>query len=123
LYSFDATDGTLGAALIQHTGGSFYGDAVWGSNNFGTFYTFSTGLHPFVRLLPASAKVGKTIGILGQGFTGTTAVSFNGKATTLHVISGTFLTAIVPSGATSGLVTVATPSAVLKSSQGFIVIP
>jgi hypothetical protein len=109
--------------LIQHTGGSFYGDAVWGAAIISAHST-----HSVPDCIPLSGsfpprQVGKTIGILGQGFTGNAAVSFNGKATTFHVTSETFLTAVVPSGATSGLVTVATPSTVLKSSQVFIVIP
>ena len=125
LYSFDGTSGTSpGTPLTQVTNGTFYGDSAWGgSDNLGTFYSFSVGLSPFVRLVATSAKVGNTVEILGQGFTGTTAVSFNGKAATFHVVSKTYLTALVPSGATSGLVTVATPGRTLKSNQVFRVIP
>ena len=125
LYSFDGTTGTSpGAPLAQHTNGTFYSDSAWGgSDDLGTFYSFSAGLSPFVRLVTTSAKVGKTVEILGQGFTGTTAVSFNGMAATFHVGSQTYLTAIVPAGATNGLVTVTTPSGVLKSNQVFRVVP
>jgi uncharacterized repeat protein (TIGR03803 family) len=121
LYSFDGTSGTApGAALTQHTNGSFYGDSAWGgSDNLGTFYSFSVGLSPFIRLVSTSGKVGATVEILGQGFTGTTAVSFNGVAATFHVGSKTYLTATVPTGATNGFVTVTTPSGVLKSNQVF----
>jgi uncharacterized repeat protein (TIGR03803 family) len=121
LYSFDGTSGSApGAPLTQHTNGIFYGDSAWGgSDNLGTFYSFSVGLSPFVRLVSTSGKVGATVEIVGQGFTGTTAVSFNGVAATFHVGSQTFLTAIVPTGATNGLVTVTTPSGVLKSNQLF----
>jgi uncharacterized repeat protein (TIGR03803 family) len=121
LYSFDGTSGTApGAALNQNTNGSFYGDSAWGgSDNFGTFYSFSVGLSPFIRLVSTSGKVGATVEILGQGFTGTTAVSFNGVAATFHVDSQTYLTATVPTGATSGFVTVTTPKGVLKSNQVF----
>ena len=125
VYSFDVTSGTApGAGLTQHTNGSFYGDSAWGgSDDLGTLYSFSHGLSPFVRLVTTSAKVGKTVQILGQGFTGTTAVSFHGKASTFHVVSNTYLTALVPNGATSGFVTVATPGRILKSNQVFRVIP
>jgi len=79
--------------------GTFYGDSAWGgSDDLGTFYSFSAGLSPFVRLVTASGKVGATIEILGQGLTGTTAVSFNGAAATFHVVSQTYLTATVPTG-------------------------
>jgi len=121
LYSFDGTSGTApGAPLMQHTNGTFYGDSAWGgSDDLGTFYSFSAGLSPFVRLVTASGKVGATIEILGQGLTGTTAVSFNGAAATFHVVSQTYLTATVPTGATKGFVTVTTPSGVLTSNQVF----
>jgi len=121
LYSFDGTSGTApGAPLAQHTNGTFYSDSAWGgSDDLGTFYSFSAGLSPFVRLVTASAKVGKTVEILGQGFTGTTAVSFNGTAATFHVASTTYLTALVPNGATSGFIKVTTPSGTLESNQAF----
>jgi uncharacterized repeat protein (TIGR03803 family) len=125
LYNFDGTSASAAdAALTQHTTGTFYSDSAWGgSENLGTFYSFNLGLSPFVRLVTSSAKVGKTIEILGQGFTGTTAVTFNGSAATFHVVSSMYLTALVPNGATSGFVTVATPGGVLESNQVFRVIP
>ena len=125
LYSFDSTSGRApGAPLTPHTNGTFYGDSAWGgSDDLGTFYSFSAGLSPFVRLVTTSAKVGKTVEILGQGFTGTTAVSFNGAAATFHVISNTYLTALVPSGATSGFIEVTTPGGILESNQVFRVLP
>ena len=125
LYSFDGTSGTSPeAALTQHTNGTFYADTTWGgSDNLGIFYSFNVGFSPFVRLVTTSAKVGKTVEILGQGFTGSTAVSFNGTAAAFHVVSKTYLTAVVPNGATSGFVTVATPGGTLESNQVFKVLP
>ena len=109
---------------MQHTDGSFYGDSAWGgSDDLGTFYSFNAGLSPFVRLVTSSAKIGKTVEVLGQGFTGTTSVSFNGMAATFHVVSKTYLTARVPNGAKSGFVTVTTPGGTLESNQMFTVIP
>ena len=75
------------------------------------------------RRNPIPRKVGKTIEVLGQGFTGTTAVSFNGTAATFTVVSDTFLKATVPSGATTGYVTVTSPGGALKSNKQFIVKP
>jgi uncharacterized repeat protein (TIGR03803 family) len=125
LYSFDGTSGTApGAPLAQHTNGTFYSDSAWGgSDDLGTFYSFSAGLSPFVQLVTTSAKAGKNVEILGQGFTGTTAVSFNGTPATFHVASMTYLTAIVPIGATSGFIKVTTPGGTLESNQAFRVIP
>jgi hypothetical protein len=47
-----------------------------------------------------SGKVGKTVQILGQGFTGTTRVSFNGTTASFSVVSNTYLLAAVSAGAT-----------------------
>jgi IPT/TIG domain len=100
--------------LIQHTNGTLYGDTVTGGfGGYGTFFSINVALppHAFVSLLPYSGKVGNTIEFLGQGFTSTSAVSFNGTAATRTVVSGTYLTATVPNGVTTGFVTVTTSGA------------
>ena len=70
-----------------------------------------------------AGKVGQTGGILGQGFTGTTSVSLNGIPANFTVVSDTFIKATVPPGATTGFVTVITPSGTLTSNVPFHVIP
>jgi uncharacterized repeat protein (TIGR03803 family) len=129
LYTFPS-DGSKGCnpqdTLLQHTGGILFGDTFrggTGNNNHGVFYSLNAGLPAFASLLPYSGKVGKTIEFLGQGFNSSTTVSFNGTAATPTVISGTYLTAAVPSGATTGLVTVTTSSGTLKSNKKFRVTP
>jgi uncharacterized repeat protein (TIGR03803 family) len=121
LFDFDSTQGCgPGSTQTQHTNGKIYGlTAVGGTHNLGVAYSFDLGLPPFVRLLPALGKVGATVEMLGQGFTGTSAVSFNGIAAAFNVVSDTYLTATVPSGATTGGVSVATPAGVLNSDQSF----
>ncbi len=125
LYNFDGTTG--GAPMVtlpQHTTGILYGDTnTGGTHNKGAFYGLKANLSPYAALLPTSGKVGKSIGILGQGFNGTTGVSFNGTAAKFKISSDTFLTATIPAGATSGIVTVAISSGNLKSKQTFRVIP
>ncbi|HWY54021.1 MAG TPA: choice-of-anchor tandem repeat GloVer-containing protein [Terriglobales bacterium] len=127
LASFDSINGAHpSVTLIQNTNGIVYGDANQGgkTTNFGTFYEI-TGLKfektPFVSLVLTAGKVGSTVEILGQGFvTGKTAVSFNGaKATTVTVVSPTYMTAVVPTGATTGFVTVTTPKGTLQSNKKF----
>ena len=81
------------------------------------------GLSPFVALVQRAGKVGRTGGILGQGFTGTTAVAINGIPANFKVVSDTYLMAAVPAGATTGYVTVTTPSGTLTSNVPFQVIP
>jgi uncharacterized repeat protein (TIGR03803 family) len=120
---FSATDGAEPLVTpIQHTNGILYGDTSLGGdiNNTGVFYSLNLGLKPFASLLPTSGNVGTTVGILGQGFTGTTAVSFNGTAAAkFTVVSNTYMTAVVPTAATTGLVTVTGPSGTLKSNKNF----
>jgi len=133
LYNFDGTTGsTPYATPFQHTNGVVYGDTnLGGTGNVspcvagfcGVFYSWSASLPSFVNLVPYAAKVGKKIGFLGQGFTGTTGVSFNGTAANFKVISDAYLTATVPGGATTGFVTVTTPGGTLQSNRQFRVIP
>ena len=52
-----------------------------------------------------------------------TSVSFNGATAVFTVVSGTEIAATVPVGATTGFVTVTTPSGVLTSNKQFRVIP
>jgi len=96
-----------------------------GTYGSGTFFKWnpSIPLKPFASLVTTSGPVGATIGILGQGFTGTKKVAFSGIVASFTVISDTYLTATVPTGAKSGFVTVKTPSGTLKSSKKFTVTP
>jgi uncharacterized repeat protein (TIGR03803 family) len=121
VYSFDGiTSADPESALVQHTNGKLYGDtAVAGTYGYGTYFSLDLGLGPFVNLVSTSGKVGKSVGVLGQGFVGTTDVSFNGISAKFKVVSGTYLTATVPTGATTGFVTVATPGDKLKSNKQF----
>jgi len=113
--------------LLQHTNGKIYGDtAVGGVNNGGdgTFFSFDVGLGPFVSFYPAARQVGHDVQLLGQGFVGTSAVSFNGTpAASFRVVADTYMTANVPDGATSGFLTVTTPHGTLKSNKQFLVKP
>ncbi len=125
LYNFDGTTAsTPYVGLIQHTNGVFFGLTVQdGTSNSGTFYSFDAGLAPFVNLVTTSGKLRATVEILGQGLTGTSGVSFNGIAATYTVVSDTYLTATVPSGATTGTVTVTTPGGALPSNKVYRVVP
>ena len=125
LHDFDwPTGASPQVTLLQHTNGRLYGDtAVGGSSGEGTFFSFDVGLGPFVSFLPRAREVGRKVKFLGQGFVGTSAVSFNGTPATFTVVSDTYLTATVPNGATSGFITVSTPGGALKSNKKFLVKP
>jgi len=126
LASFTTATGVepLGA-LMQHTNGVFYGTTRGaGANGPGTVYSLDMGLAPFVAFVQPTGAVGATAQILGQGFRHVTAVSFNGvPATTFAATSDTYLTATVPSGATTGPVTVTTTTGTLTSNKSFQVLP
>jgi uncharacterized repeat protein (TIGR03803 family) len=114
------------AALVQGTDGSFYGTTPLGGGSrkcsgrgCGIVFSLSMGLGPFVAFVRSSGEVGATSEILSQGLTGTSGVSFNGTAAKFVVHSDTYLTATVPQGATTGPVTVTTPSGTLTSNVPF----
>jgi uncharacterized repeat protein (TIGR03803 family) len=126
LYNFDQTTGFYPITLIQHTNGILYGETMQGGNGTcqcGVFFNLNAGLSSFVSLLPYSGKVGKTIEFLGQNFTSSTTVSFNGTPATPTVVSTVYLTAAVPDGATTGFVTVTTSTGKLISNKKFRVTP
>ena len=125
LYSFDGTTaGQPEVGLLQHTNGILYGLSNGGGTyNIGTFYSLNVGLKPFVSLVTTSGVVGAEVEILGQGFAGTKSVHFGGVAASHTVVSDTYLTTIVPSGAKTGVVTVTTPGGTLKSNKKFRISP
>lgn len=90
---------------------------------YGTVYSLSVGLGPFVETQPTSGKVGKAVIILGTNLTGTSSVSFHGTPATFKVVSGSEIKTTVPAGATTGKVHVVTPSHRLSSNVPFRVLP
>jgi uncharacterized repeat protein (TIGR03803 family) len=125
LYNLMKTTGSVPETTArQHTSGKFYGETnSGGANSLGALFSFDVGLKPFVGVLPASGKVAKPIGILGSGFTGATSVKFNVTSATFSVVSDTYISATVPSGAGTSFVSVVTPGGTLKSNLKFRVTP
>jgi uncharacterized repeat protein (TIGR03803 family) len=107
--------------LVQSTSGIFYGTTGGGFVGVdGTVFSLDVGLGPFVAFVQGSGKAGQTAQILGQGLTGTTSVTFNGvAASSFTVVSDTFMTAVVPSDATTGKVVMTTPGGALASNVSF----
>ncbi len=119
LYTFNSLDGANPGGLVQATDGNLYGTAGGGADGCGTIFRLSVGLGPFVKTLPASAKVGAAISILGTNLTGSTGVTFNGTAAAFTVVSQSLIRATVPTGATTGKVQVVTPNGTLSSNLAF----
>ena len=71
---------------------------------------------------PTSGTAGTVVTLTGSGFYGASAVSFNGTpATTYTVVNDGQITATVPSGATTGPVSVMTPGGTGTSAGSFTV--
>jgi uncharacterized repeat protein (TIGR03803 family) len=130
LHSFDYSDGAdpLGG-LVQATSGTFYGTTFEGgahkdgAHNYGTIFSLSVGLGAFVKTLPAAARVGAEVGILGNKLTGATSVTFNGVPADFTVRAASLIITHVPAGATTGVVNVALPTGTLSSNVPFYVLP
>jgi uncharacterized repeat protein (TIGR03803 family) len=123
------TDGEVSAiynagviSLMQDTDGDFYGTAG-PDTSCGTIFSLSAGLPSFVSALPAAARVGATVRILGTTLTGATGVSFAGTAATFRVVSPSEITATVPAGASSGKIEVLTPGGTLSTVVPFTILP
>jgi uncharacterized repeat protein (TIGR03803 family) len=114
---FESTSGTL-------YGVTSYGNSLGDCNNngfgYGTIFQVS-GLSPLVETAPLAGPVGQSVIILGNGLTGSTRVTFNGVAASFTVESDTYIQATVPAGASTGVVSVVTPSGTLKSNPQFVV--
>jgi uncharacterized repeat protein (TIGR03803 family) len=130
LHSFDSTDGAIPNGLLQGTNGNFYGTTAGGASRAcgaffgcGTVFSLAVGLGPFVETMPTSGKAGATVTILGTNLAGSTSVTFNGKAAAFKVVSSTEIKTTVPSGATTGKVSVKTPHGTLTSNVNFRVTP
>lgn len=127
-YCVDGFEPTEG--LMQGTDGVLYGSTLSGGGGScgfgggcGTVFSLDVGLPPLITFVNPGGTVNQPFGILGQGFTGATAVSLNGTPASFTVKSDTFIEATVPPGATTGYVTVTTPSGTLTSNKPFVVIP
>jgi uncharacterized repeat protein (TIGR03803 family) len=111
------------ATLLQHTNGKMYAVTFGSGYDGGVLYSLDVGLAPFAKLMTTQGNAGQIVQILGQGFTGTTAVMFGTGSANFTVASDTYMTAVVPATGTTGYVTVTTPSGTLTSSKTFKVIP
>ena len=82
-------------------------------------FTVSPGL-VFQGFTPARGPVGTVVTLSGQGFTGTTAVAFNGTAVTAYTVASDYeIWATVPAGARSGFITLTSPQGSGTSARMF----
>ena len=72
---------------------------------------------------PATATGGTLVTLTGSGFTGATAVKFNGVDAAFTLVSDTQITATVPALATTGAITVVKPGSTLTAPGTFTITP
>jgi uncharacterized protein (TIGR03437 family) len=123
LYSFGSQGyDPYSGPLVQGTNGEIYGTTLYSEvGDGGTIFSLDNGLSPLVETAPVAGPVGKSVLILGNGLTGSTSVTFNGVEAAFTVESDTYIKATVPTGATTGTVSVVTPSGTLNSNPQFVV--
>ncbi len=112
--------------LAQRTDGTIYGVSMGGgTSNNGTIYKLASATYPrFIAVQNYSGKSGATIDILGNSFTGATAVSFGTvPATSFKVVSSTFITAVVPATAINSVVSVTTPTGKVSTLKSLKIAP
>jgi bacillolysin len=91
----------------------------------GNFIITSAGPAPVISSYspPGGQVQGGAVTITGTGFTGATALSFNGTAAAILTNTGTVITTTVPLGATSGPLIVTTPDGTGTAPTTFTVLP
>jgi hypothetical protein len=70
---------------------------------------------------PTSGAAGNSVTVTGTNFTGATSVKFNGTSATFTVTDASHIATSVPSGATTGKISVTTPTGTANSANSFTV--
>ncbi|MDQ6719460.1 MAG: IPT/TIG domain-containing protein [Candidatus Dormibacteraeota bacterium] len=111
--------------ILTATGAQTYGATLSEVTWTGAIATFKlrnpTPLPTITGFSPTSGMGGTSVVITGTGFTGASAVAFNGTAATYAVTDDSDITASVPAGATTGTIRVTTPGGFVDSSATFTV--
>ncbi|WP_073104964.1 FG-GAP-like repeat-containing protein [Hymenobacter daecheongensis] len=72
---------------------------------------------------PSSGAVGTSVSLTGDDFLSATVVRFNGVSAAFTINSATSITATVPAGATTGLISVTSAVGTRSSTSSFVVTP
>ncbi|MDP9302285.1 MAG: DNRLRE domain-containing protein, partial [Actinomycetota bacterium] len=103
------------------TSGPISVTAPGGTATSSTDFTVTPSPPPIISgFSPSSGPVGTSVTIDGSGFTGTSEVAFNGTSVgsgNFTVVSDTQITATVPSGATTGPISVTAPGGTTSSTD------
>jgi YD repeat-containing protein len=120
-YSYDELGRLVGAVAASGDAVQYSYDAV---GNITAITRFTSGQEALFSFTPRSGPVGTQVTITGANFSATAAqdtVSFNGTAATISSASPNSLVVSVPTGATTGPITVASPNGSVTSAESFTV--
>jgi uncharacterized repeat protein (TIGR03803 family) len=126
LEDFDGSHGSGPLSMVLlHTNGKIYGlTNLGGAHNDGVLYSLANNLKSFVQPVALqSAKVGASVGLLGQNFSTATAVQFGTGTGTFTITGNTFINAKPVEGATTGKITVKEPGGDQLSTRTFKIAP
>jgi hypothetical protein len=124
LFSISGTGSCTGATCTASDPGSYTVTATTTDGVATTTAQLNVVSGPVISsFTPTHGTVGTSVAITGSGFTGATAVRFNGAAATFTVNSDTAITAAVPAAASTGKIAVVVSGIVARSSTPFYVVP
>ncbi len=114
----DGTNSVAATLYVDQNGGGDY--AAWDNVTItGDSCPACTPTHTITSFSPTSGPIGTTVTITGTGFTSGSTVDFNGISATVTFVNATTLTAVVPSGATTGVITVTESGCPIDSATDF----
>lgn len=120
-YSYDELGRLIGVVAASGDAVRYNYDSV---GNILSITRYPAGQSTIFEFHPKSGPVGTAVSISGSNFSANPAqdtVSFNGTSALINSASATSLTVLVPGGATSGTITVTSPSGTVTSSDSFTV--
>jgi hypothetical protein len=113
-WTFGTVQGPNGAEYNQTINGAHYFlQQEWSNASGGCVLSPPAPPPPaptVASFTPSDGTVGTGVTLTGQYFTGATSVKFNNTSASFKVVSDTSITTTVPANATSGPITVTTPS-------------
>ncbi len=126
LVDFDGTNGAWPIGVTQGSNGTFYGTTVGGGTGNGVIFAVAGALTTTPTLQSIHPDRGATataVTLTGTNLTSTSSVKFNGVVAPFTVNSDSQITATVPTGASTGIITITTPNGISNSANNFTVLP
>jgi YD repeat-containing protein len=122
-YAYDPLGRLVQAVAADGTAVQYSYDAV---GNITAIRRLVDGALRIIDFMPPAGTIGNTVAIYGFGFSTTPSennVTFNGTAATITAATPTALTVSVPSGATTGKISVVVGNGSATSSTDYMVLP